>query len=339
MTAISLRVVASIALIAAFLLPISGCGGCGFSCNDDDGVPALLTLGFSDSLPEDLKQVVIEVDAIIFQRIGAEDVVIDTFTIKEQGLSEADTFQVDLLAYRGVNQLIVIKDLELDTGTYSDVRINILTNDVNHSYVQEADDSLKKITVSGGQLKLPGLRLSSGSQAFTVEFSLAQALQHQSGSDQYLLATNGIRVENNKTDATLSGQIDSALFNGVSPCDQKADPQKGNRLYLYNGKVGQKKERLADVFTSGSITTPPADALAPFAVASLENNALTGNWDYSFGYLPAGDYTLAFACDTEKDNSVEYNGLIIPLPEGQVYELTLSASEKAQCNLAAGASC
>jgi hypothetical protein len=335
---ISLKIAASIILVIAFLLPISGCG-CGFSCNDDDSVPTLLTLGFSDSLPEDLKQVVIKVDAIIFQRIGAEDVVVDTFTIEEQGLSEADTFQVDLLAYRGVSQLIAIKDLELNPGTYSNVLIKILGNDVNNSYVQEADDSLKKITVSGGQLKLPGIRLSSGSQAFTIEFSLAQALQHQSDSDQYLLAINGIRIENNKIDATLSGQVDSALFNGVSPCDQKTDPKKGNRLYLYNGKVAQEKERLADVFTSGSSTTPPADALAPFAVASLENNALTGNWDYSFGYLPAGDYTMAFACDTEKDNSVEYNGLIIPLPEDQVYELTLSESEKAQCNLAEGASC
>jgi hypothetical protein len=337
--AISLKIAASMALVVALLLPISGCG-CGFSCNDDgNGVSTLLTLGFSDSLPEDLKQVVIEVDAITFQRIGAEDVVIDTFTIEEQGLTGADTFQVDLLAYRGINQLIVIKELELNPGTYSDVLISILTNDVNNSYVQEANDSLKKITVSGGRLKLPGFRLSSGSQAFSVEFSLAQALQYQSGSDQYLLATNGIRVENNKTDATLSGQIDSALFNGVSPCDQKSDPKKGNRLYLYNGKVGDEKGRLADVFTSGSSTTPPNDALAPFAVASLENNALTGSWDYSFGYLPPGDYTLGFACDTEKDSAVEYNGLVIPLPEDQVYELTLSESERAQCNLAEGASC
>lgn len=327
------------ALVVALLLPISGCG-CGFSCNDDgNGVSTLLTLGFSDSLPEDLKQVVIEVDAITFQRIGAEDVVIDTFTIEEQGLTGADTFQVDLLAYRGINQLIVIKELELNPGTYSNVLISILTNDVNNSYVQEANDSLKKIAVSGGRLKLPGFRLSSGSQAFSVEFSLAQALQYQSGSDQYLLATNGIRVENNKTDATLSGQIDSVLFNGVSPCDQKSDPKKGNRLYLYNGKVGDEKGRLADVFTSGSSTTPPNDALAPFAVASLENNALTGSWDYSFGYLPPGDYTLGFACDTEKDSAVEYNGLVIPLPEDQVYELTLSESERAQCNLAEGASC
>jgi len=36
---------------------------------------------------------------------------------------------------------------------------------------------------------------------------------------------------------------------------------------------------------------------------------------------------------------VEYNGLVIPLPEDQVYELTLSESERAQCNLAEGASC
>ncbi len=56
---ISMRIVASIALIAAFLLPISGCGGCGFSCNDaDDGVPSLVSVGFSDSMPEDVKQVV-----------------------------------------------------------------------------------------------------------------------------------------------------------------------------------------------------------------------------------------------------------------------------------------
>lgn len=333
------KVAAMSFLTAAAVLPLSGCG-CGFSCNGDDGGnPTRLTLGFSDALPEDLKQVVIKVDSIIFRRLGAEDRVIDTFTIEEQGLVEVDTFQVDLLDYRGVNQLIVIKDLEIDSGSYSEVLIRILGNDVNDSYVQEADDRLKRITVSGGELKLPGLRLSTGSQAFTVEFGLAQALQYQPVANQYRLATNGIRIENNRTGATLSGQVDSSLFNSVSPCDQKDDPQKGNRLYLYTGKADLQKQRLADVFTSASSTVPPADALAPFAVASLENNSLTGNWEYSFGYLPAGDYTLAFACDTENDNAVEYNGLIIPLPVGQVYEFTLLEAERAQCNVTEEATC
>ena len=336
----NLQKVAALSLLAiALLLPLSGCG-CGFSCNGDDGDNLTrLTLGFSDSLPEDLKQVVIKVDAIIFRRLGAEDRIIDTFTIEEKGLVGADTFQVDLLEYQGVNQLIVIKDLEINSGSYSEVLIRILGNDVNDSYAQEDDDRLKKITVSGGELKLPGLRLFSGSQALTVEFGLAQALQYRAALDQYLLATNGIRIENNRTGAVLSGQLDSALFNSVSPCDQKIDPKKGNRLYLYAGRLGDEKQRFADVFTSASTVAPPADAIAPFAVASLENNALTGNWDYSFGYLPPGDYTLAFACDTERDNSVEYNGLLIPLPEDQVYEFTLSEGEKAQCNVAKGASC
>lgn len=334
------KIAASTLLVIGLLLPLGGCG-CGFSCNDDGGGgnPSRLTLGFSDSLPEDLKQVVIKVDAIIFRRLGAEDRVIDTFNIEAQGLIEASTFQVNLLEYRGVNQLVVIKDLEIDSGSYSEVLVRIISNDVNDSYVQEPDDRLKRITVAGGELKLPGIRIFGGSQAFTVEFSLAQALQYLPSSDQYLLATNGIRVENNKIDATLSGQIDSALFNSVSPCDEKTDPQIGNRLYLYTGKIDQQKQRLADVFTSGSSVTPPADAVAPFAVASLENNALTGNWDYSFGYLPAGDYTLAFACDTAEDNAVEYNGLVIPLPEGQVYEFTLLEAEKRQCNVAKDASC
>ena len=42
----------------------------------------------------------------------------------------------------------------------------------------------------------------------------------------------------------------------------------------------------------------PSDVVAPFAVASLVQNALTANWEYVFGFLPAGDYTLAFACNT-----------------------------------------
>jgi hypothetical protein len=92
------KIAASTLLVIGLLLPLGGCG-CGFSCNDDGGGgnPSRLTLGFSDSLPEDLKQVVIKVDAIIFRRLGAEDRVIDTFNIEAQGLIEASTFQVNLL--------------------------------------------------------------------------------------------------------------------------------------------------------------------------------------------------------------------------------------------------
>ena len=229
---------------------------------------------------------------------------------------------------------MVIENLELGAGVYNDVSIAIIANNINDSYVQEADDTLREITVAGGTLALQGMELSSGTQKFTVEFSLAQALQYQSASGRYLLAPTGIRIENNLTDAALSGQVNSALFNTVSPCDKKTDPQKGNRVYLYKG-TGLSTENLADVFTTGSTITAPDTAQAPFAVASLIEVSATGNWEYAFGYLPAGDYTMAFACDTGDDDAVEYDDLLISLPEDQVYEVTLSEAEKAVCNLTA----
>ena len=54
----------SFLLLALGLLLLAGCS-CGFDCNNEDSKgTTLLRLGFSDALPEALKQVVIEVDSI-----------------------------------------------------------------------------------------------------------------------------------------------------------------------------------------------------------------------------------------------------------------------------------
>ncbi len=311
-------------LLAPIFLGLNGCG-CGFNCNDnggDNNAPALLSLGLSDAIPETLKQLVVEVDSITFKRSGAADVVVDTFTIPDQGITDADTFQINLLEYRGAKQLVVIENLELETGFYNEILIAILGDDINRSYAQEADDSLKEVTVTNSVLSLPGISLSSGSQFFTVEFSLAQALLYQSSSGRYLLTTSGIRIQNNVTAASLSGSVDRSLFNTVSPCSEKSDPEDGNRIYIYQG-TGLNSNQLADVYTSDSSITPPDNALAPFAVASLVENTFTNTWEYAFGFLPAGDYTLAFSCNTSSDNAVIFDNLTVALPEEQLYEITL----------------
>jgi hypothetical protein len=336
----TLKLLTPTLLLALFFLPLGGCG-CGFDCNDNDNNnnPASLTLGFSDSLPEALEKVFIEVDSITFRRSGAEDVIVDTFTVTigSETFTDVDTFQMNLLDYQGFKQLVVIKDLSLDTGTYSEVVIGIVDDIIDNSYVDDSDGERQTLTIAGGSLTLKDLRLSSGTEIYSVEFGLAQAL-HESSPDNYELSTTGMRLENNQLDATLSGQVDPTLFNTAIACSEKPEPLVGNRVYLYQGR-DLLLERLADVYTSGSSEPPPEDALAPFAVASLQQVEFTGNWEYSFGYLPAGDYTLAFSCNTEGDDSIEYDGLVIPLPEGQVYNLTLAEKDKAQCNLEEGASC
>jgi hypothetical protein len=268
-----------------------------------------------------------------------EDVVIDTFTIPALDLVDADTFQVDLLEYQGTKQLAVITDLELVTGFYNEMSIAILTDDDNQSYVQqEEDDNRKALKVTTGFRNLPGIQLASGNQPFTVEFGLAQALQYDASKDTYLLTTDGVRIEDNLTAAKLSGTVDSTLFDSVSPCSEKSSPTKGNRVYLYTG-TGLLEENLADVFTTQSTETIPENAIAPLAVASMVQDEFTDNWQYSFGFIPADSYTIAFACNTEADDAVEYNGLVIPLPINQKYEVTLSEAQSGTCNLSEDASC
>jgi hypothetical protein len=340
---ISLKFLLPLLILAPIFVSLGGCG-CGFSCSgggNNDNNPAKLTLGFSDSIPEDLTEVVIKVNSITFRRSGAEDVKIETFTLKigTQEFIDVSDFQVNLLDYRGLEQLTVIENRELDTGLYSEVSIEILGDDMNSSYViEEGGDTQTELNVPGGSLDLKDVRLISGSQTVTVEFGLAQALVFQSSTDPYLLTTTGIRTENNDEAASLSGQIDSTLFNTVSTCSEKSDPLKGNRIYLYKG-WDLLSDGLADVFTTDSSPPAPDDAIAPFAVASIEFIKFTDTWQYSFGFIPAGDYTMAFACDTETDDSVKYNGLTIPLPENQVYEISLAEGDKAQCNLSESASC
>ena len=330
---------AGAALLVAALLPMGGCG-CGFDCNsdDDDGDgTASLTLGFSDALPEDLKAVVIKVTSITLRGNG-EDIVIERFTIPDlDDLENSESFEVDLLDYQGAQELLVVTDLELATGSYRELVIAITADDVNESYVLENDDEQKPIALQGATYTLPAFELSSGTQGYTVEFELAQSLQYRADFDDYLLSTDGVRVVNSLTSATLSGTVDEDLFD-TGPCDDKTDPEAGNRLYLYEG-MDLPANRLADVFNDGSSTEIPANAIAPFAVGRVFENPVRGIWEYAFGFLPAGDYTLVFACDTEDDDAVDYDGLVIPQPDDQLYELNLSSSENATCNLGEDVTC
>ena len=334
------RCILTMLLAALSLLP-SGCGGCGFDCSgsNNNNSATRLTLGFSDALPEDLDAVEITVESIIFRRSGNEDIVVDSFTIAPLNDVDSPEFQMNLLDYQGDSQLDVITDFEIPSGFYREVSIVIAGNDINASYVTEAATGRRvELNVPGGSLNLKDLSLPSGEQIVAVEFALAQALEYQSDSQPYLLTTTGIRMQNHASSARLWGLIDRNLFDEVEPCSSKEDPTSGNRLYLYEGK-GLEQRALADVYTAARADNVPPNAIAPFAVASIVQSRTTSEWEYAFGYLPDVDYTIALSCNTSTDNSITYEGLEIPLPTNQVYEVTLDTGARVQCNLTSNARC
>ena len=318
---------------AAAVLTLAGCGG-GSSGNSSGG-SGTVSIGLSDAPVDDVKEVTVEVDSITLKMTGAKDIVIDRFTSDQLGIVDADTFQINLLDYQGSAQAIVIDQLQLPAGKYSDLRLKILDEDINKSYVTELDDTRKELKVPSEELKLGGFTIDAGSvQTFTIDFNLRHALVYRTvgTGGSYILKPQSVDLVENASAAELSGTIDSSLFNSVTPCDAKAEPTAGNVVYLYSGH-SLNESSLADVYDAElSATTIPDGAIAPYSSKSpVQQDA--GGWKYDFGYLPAGDYTLVFSCDAASDSPEDYDGITLPLPTDQKVELTLEEGTASTCNL------
>ncbi|WP_101758126.1 DUF4382 domain-containing protein [Oceanicoccus sp. KOV_DT_Chl] len=326
--------------VSALLLLLSACGGSSggesFTIgngNPPDLEPGEVTIGISDAPVDDVKEVVIEIDRIIFRKSGEDDVVVDTFSSDDvtPPVVDADTIQINLLDFQGTNQAIVIEGLELEDGEYSNIILEILDEDLGNSYVVELDDTQKLIKVPSDKLQLGKFTVTGEvEQTFTIEFNLRQSLVYKPGPDEYNLKPRGVRIQNNSGDTSLSGTVASDLFDTESPCDEKTEPTSGNVVYLYEGH-GLTVANLADMYDPDEDDDVPSSAIAPFIAEGLTESG--GVWQYKFAFLPAGEYTLVFSCNAADDDPEIFDELELPLPEDQIIELTLTGGSGLTCNL------
>ncbi len=309
-----------------------GDGGANFtvgggSVNNQTGI---ISLGISDAPVEDLKQVNIVVDSIRLQKEGESDVVIETFTSSDLGITDQETFTIDLLEYQGGEQAIVIENLEVTSGEYSNIRLEILDENSNFSNVLTQLDETKELNIPSDELQLGGFTVDAdGTQTFTIEFNLRQAMVYRPGPDDYMIKPRGIYVLDNSTASSLQGEInDITLFDTEAPCNAKSDPTTGNVVYLYQGHE-LVVDNLADTFDPDTSTTDiPANAIEPYA-----SETVTDSTGYEFGFLPSGNYTLVFSCDAANDDPEDFDGLSLPFPEDQIIELTFTAGAGVVCDL------
>lgn len=323
-------------------LPLSILAACGGSGGSGSSEPATGTASFaiSDAPVEDLSKVVIEVDRISLKRVGADDIVVETFDSTDLGIVNADTFQIDLLDWQGVNQAVVIDNLVLPAGEYTDLRLKVLDQNKNFSYADRIIDGQRwPIKVPSGELKLGKFTVTADAvQTFTIEFDLRFSMTLAVGPDQYILKPRGVRIVKNEAAAMLSGTVDPDLFDGDPDCTSKPDPLAGNVIYLYEGH-NLDPAKLADNFDATLSAAPvPAGTVAPYS--SVEPYDSGSGWAYAFGYLPAGDYTLAFSCDAENDDpdnlerfETPVPPLSLPTPSDQVVEIALPVATDVRCNL------
>ncbi len=321
----------------AATLAVAGCGGSSGGGEKETRVSLL----FSDAPVESAAKVVITVDTITFSPVEGDDIVVDTFTSEELGIVDADTFTIDLLEVQGNDNRLVIDSVDLPVGDYKNIRIAILDEDVNLSYVEEDTTGLiKPIKVPSNELKLGGFTVGDFStQTFVVEFGLRQSLVYNPGppgKDRYILKPRGVRVVDLEDASTLMGSVDLAAMHTFPPCDAKPDSQVGNMAYLYAGH-GLDPNLLGDEFVREADAAPgedfdpnvPDDVIAPVVSVEVEGGDVNG---YLFSYLYSGDYTLALSCVAENDDPVTYDSIVIPAPSTELVEISLGIEENQTCD-------
>jgi len=194
-------------------------------------------------------------------------------------LDETDT--INLLDYQGDNRAMLLDGFSLPAGNYNWIRLGV-SEDPDDTYIVTGGH---QYTLDAPSLDQTGLKMNrgftitaGGTSDFTIDFDLRKSV-HETGSGDYKLRPT-VRLEDNSEVATLSGTV--AL---VANCDDAT----GNAVYLFEG---------ADIIPQ-DIQGNDGD---PFATASANYNADTNKYDFEIGFVPFGDYTVAFTCDAESDD-------------------------------------
>jgi hypothetical protein len=306
--------------LAAALLLAAGCG----SSSSGGGAGAVpVDISVSDAAVGDLAAVVVTLDRVVVNRPG-QDIVVDTFPNEDPGEPDTDTITFDLLDYQGMDRLLIVRGLMLVPGDYQNLRLEVVESE---SWVEEADGDIRPLKAPSQELKLGGFTVAGGGpQAFVVEFPLAHAMTYNPGPQRYILKPRGLRIVDVARGATLGGVIDDALFDAGDDCDTKGDPAEGNVVYLYRGH-GLDIGALGDLFDPDLDADAAADLEPPY---SAERVGADGS--YFFTYLPAGNYTIAFACDAAGDDPEFDDGILVPNPADEWIELSVLEGEDRACD-------
>lgn len=241
--------------------------------------------------------------------VEAADAVVVTFTeveLKPAGgnaisLTLAAPVTINLLDYQGQVAQPLVSNATIPAGDYSWIRLGV-------------DDSDAYIEIDGAQypLEIPssaqsGLKLNrgftlaaGGNSDFVIDFDLRKSV-HQEGTGDYKLRPT-LRLIDNLSAGSISGSVADALILDEACVNNGDNNDIGNVVYLYTGSV----QTPADI-TGNADTDPLASALVTY-------DDQTNSYGYSFGFVAAGDYTLAFTCDALIDDPLVDDELIFSAP-------------------------
>ena len=272
-------------LALALVTTLTACDG-GWSdgsSNDDDDISAQLSVGITDGPVENASAIVISFNAIELH--GAENTIIEFDPAKT----------INLLDYQGTDRLLLLDNKKLTAGDYQWLRLSIVESD---SYIRLNGTQRHPLVIpSSAQtgLKLNrNFTLGAGNHTdFTIDFDLRKSI-HQEGTGDYTLRPT-LRLVDNLDVNTITGTIAEALITDPN-CNNGSNNDTGNAVYLFAGHDAL----IQDIQTNTN---------DPITSASVNYNSNSTKYEFTIGFVPIGDYSIAFTCDALLDSSIDDNSV------------------------------
>ena len=271
---------------------LAACGG----SSSDNPPPQTgdVQLSMTDAPADDLAQVQLTLNAVALKPAQGGMI--------RRDLDEPLIIE-NLLALQGAESTVIMPTTEVPAGRYNWIRL----------YVQSGDGNTFVIDDSGNQFPLyvPGqqnnqdrerhVQLVSGfivpvdgKVNFTLDVDLRRAITKPANQNHYLLRP-AVRIVDNSEVGIIEGTISDSLINDESCTSMmEGDTLEGNAVYLYSGNDAVT----GDVFVDDQGN--PADGDNPVTTATVNYNS-DSVYEYQIGFVPEGDYTLAFTCQALDD--------------------------------------
>ncbi|GLP95172.1 DUF4382 domain-containing protein [Paraferrimonas sedimenticola] len=313
--------------LSSVAIAMAGCSDSS-SVNNPPPVPATAIVSFSVSdAPVDFaNQVVVSYAAISLRHSDGT-----TYDLPVNGEDGNETVaKVDLLNYQDGESRLIISNVELPVGDYTDFTLHTYECAQNHNgsaehcYVEDLE-GIKPLKTPSNKLRLGDFSVSSdGVQAYTIEFNLRQSMTMTAGGAGYNLKPHGVRILDNSTVSSLFGKVEPSLFTAGVGCEDNSDHQT-SFVYLYEAPLAEDAI-LGDEFDPAVDTEAPEDVVAPIASTGVKEDGENG-YGYHFGFIAPGDYVVAFSCSADGDMDPEkYEGVAIANPETERANVTLQNS-------------
>jgi hypothetical protein len=274
-------------LVGAVTALLAACGG----GDGDSSATGTLKLGVTDAPVDVAEAVVVKFAGVELKPVGGEAFSIDL----------AST--IDLYPLQGTQRAMLLDDAKVPAGDYEWMRLKISTEpNVVDSYIAIGGEECELRIPSGAETGLKvirGFTVGVGSVTdMTIDFNLAKSIVQPPGQRADELTCDGqayllkpvLRVVDNLQVGAISGTVASELVATESCANSSAKPGK---VYVYGP------------FAAGATLPTTLDDLDqnlndgdPITTALVDVDA-SSNYAYTIGFVPGGDYVVAYTCDAD----------------------------------------